>query len=65
MRVLACKATKYKFAQDTLKYFEMFVIIYIVGYNIDPSCKFFYKINVCLTYVHCSGVEVCFVCIYK
>jgi hypothetical protein len=46
-------------------YFEMFVTICIVGSNINPSCNFFYKINVCLIYVHWSGVEACFIYIYK
>jgi len=38
MRVLVHKATKFRFAQDTLKYFEVYVIIGIVGSNIDISC---------------------------
>jgi hypothetical protein len=38
MTVLVHKATKFMFAQDTLKYFEVHVIIGIVGSNIDLSC---------------------------
>jgi hypothetical protein len=31
----------FKCTQDTLKYFEVFIIIGIVGSNIDPSCLMF------------------------
>ncbi len=36
MKALARKITKLMFAQDNLKYFEILVIIGIVGFNIDP-----------------------------
>jgi hypothetical protein len=41
MRALICKATMFKCTQDTLKCFEVSIIIGIVGSNIDPSCLMF------------------------
>jgi hypothetical protein len=41
MKAWDCKITKLMFAQDNLKYFEVLVIIGIVGFDIDPSCFMF------------------------
>jgi hypothetical protein len=38
---LVCKATKFKSTQDNFKYFEVLVIIGIVGSDIDSSCFMF------------------------
>lgn len=35
------KATMFRCTQDNLKYFEVSIIIGIVGSNIDPSCLMF------------------------
>jgi hypothetical protein len=55
--------------QDNLKYFEIFVIIGIVGFDIDFSCLMFMEHLLqdyaCMGYVCWNRMEVCFICIYR
>jgi hypothetical protein len=55
--------------QDNLKYFEIFIIIGIVGFDIDFSCfmfmERFLQDNARMGYVRWNRMEVCFICLYR
>jgi hypothetical protein len=41
MKTLAHKDIKFRSTQNNLKYYEVLIIIDVVGSNIDPSCFMF------------------------